>query len=73
MPSGHGALAQQTPQPLHGAPGAGFGGAALCNQMVRALTDALCPHDRCGVRPKCATFARRLVSVVLVRGATVPT
>ncbi len=43
MPIGQGALAQQTPHPLQGWPGAGLSGVAACSQMIVAgVTPALC-------------------------------
>lgn len=47
MATGHGSAAQQTPQPLHGAPKAGLGGAAAWISMIRlggvSVTNSIVP------------------------------
>jgi hypothetical protein len=69
MPTGQGALAQQTPQPLQRSPTAGLTGASACSQMIdEGIVRILCMAVADQPAVKCAPFAAQFMSVAVQVG-----
>jgi hypothetical protein len=69
MPTGQGALAQQTPQPLQRSPTAGLTGASACSQMIDdGIVRILCMAGADPAAGNCAPFAAQFMSVAVQVG-----